>query len=132
MTTWSKQKIIPFKPRSPWKIGFDDDRNIVVVHGIHRLKWDVLIQDRVLYQQVAREKHYVVQLNYVLDSTVEVDVASHAAPFAHDNTAWTAFLAGHEALQINITGKNSEEAIYLEDDLESRRMSFVEKLICII
>jgi hypothetical protein len=106
---------------------FNEVHDILDAHGIRKPKLDVIIQDGVLYEQIAKEKNYVVQLNSITTGSTEVDVTSHIASFSHDYAAWIAFQADHEALQLVVAGKNPEDAIYVEDDMESRRKILVER-----
>lgn len=119
----TKNDIIQTKIAS--KSNFDDVHNIFDTHGIRRPKINIIIEDGVLYEKIAKEKNYVVQLNSILNGTTEIDVTRHIASFAHDYAAWVAYQADHEALQLVVTGKNPEEAIFVEDEMESRREAFI-------
>ena len=121
----TKNDIIQAKIAS--KSNFDDVYDIFDAHGIRRPKLNIIIGDGVLYERLAKEKNYVVQLNSILDGTTEIDVTSHIASFAHDYAAWIAFQADHEALQLVVTGKNPEEAIFVEDDMVARREALIHR-----
>lgn len=101
--------------------------DILDAHGIRKPKWDIIIHDGVLYEKIAKEKNYVVQLNSVFDGAAEINVINHIASFAHDYSNWIAFCADHEALELVVGGKNPDDAIYVEDDIEARRKNLVER-----
>lgn len=113
------------------KIASDSNFRIVYdlldEHGVRKPKLRKVIQDGVLYEKVAKDKNYVVNLNCVLDGSSEVNMTSHIASFSHDYAAWIAFQADHEALQLVVIGKNPDEAIYVEDEIASRRKQLLSR-----
>ena len=105
----------------------DNVHGIFDSHGLRKPKINLIVEDGVLYEKIAKEKNYVVQLNCVTDGSKEVDVASHISSFSHDYAAWISYKADHEALQLVVVGNNPDDAIYVEDEMEARRRNLIRK-----
>ena len=106
----------------------DSIHNILDSHGTRRPKMDLIIEDGLLYENISKEKNYVVQLNAILDGTTEINIVSHIASFVYDYAAWIAYEADHKVLQLVVTGKNpGGEAIYIEEDLVTIRKELLSR-----
>lgn len=102
--------------------------DILDSYGIRKPKLRTIIEDGVLYENIAKEKNYVVQINSVFnDGTDDIDITSHITSFAFEYAAWIAYLADQEALQLVVNGKNPEGVVYLEDDVETRRKDLLNR-----
>lgn len=101
-------------------------KNAIDAHGMSRPKWKKIVELGALYENVSKEKNFVVPLNYLIDGDGgEIDGPSVVAAFACDYAAWISFSVDHAVLKLVVTGKNIEEFMYAEDDTDTKRSSLV-------
>jgi len=106
---------------------FKEIHGIFVSHGVLQPTWDDIVQHGVLYEQITKEKGYVVPINCVTDGKEDIDVPGNVASFAHDYAAWIAFEADRDALKLVVIGKSSEDSGYVEDNTDTKRKDLVER-----
>ena len=95
--------------------------------GILKPKLDIMVKNCITYEKKASEKNFVVAINSVYDKEENIDISEYMAAFAHDYGAWIAYEADREAVLRIIAGGNPEEISYVDDGIESRRKSLLER-----
>jgi hypothetical protein len=121
----TRNDIIQFKISSA--SNFRHFNSLLEAHGVQKPTFDVLVQDAKLYEEMAKEKTYVVPINCVMDGGKEINIVDHIASFAHDYASWIAYQADKETLHLVIQGANPEEKICNEDDTIERRHHLLDE-----
>lgn len=102
-------------------------RDILNAPGVQKPCLSLMVDHCITYEKIAKEKNYIVAINSVYDGTKEIDIPGDIAAFAFDYGAWIAYQADREVITKTIVGANPDEILYVDDEIESRRRTLLER-----
>jgi hypothetical protein len=86
------------------------------------------VRDCMIYEKLAQEKRYVVDVVYASDNGKKTNLPSTMSAFAHDFAEWIAYKADQEGILQVVAGKNLDEMVYADDKISMKRRSLLEEL----
>lgn len=99
---------------------------VIYAPGIPKPELDKIAQNCILYELKAKEKNYAPSLNS-MEEKDGINIADYMAAFAYDYSAWIAYEADRGSILKVINGANIDALTYADDDIETRRISLLEK-----
>jgi len=107
---------------------FDSVNESLKAPGVQRPSLDLLVRDCMMYENLAQEKRYVVDVVHASDSGKNINFSITICALAHDFAEWIAYKADQEGILQVVAGRNLDEMTYADDKISMRRRSLLEDL----